>query len=137
MEVVNEVPEDLEVYADNTLLRVVYDNLISNAVKYGREGGRIELDARSGEDQHTLSVFNEGRGISPEQKPKLFKKFSRLDSPEYSKEKGTGLGLYICREIVAEHGGEIWAESEEGEWVRFSFTLPKPESSNTKEVHNA
>jgi len=125
MRVVNEVPEDLVVYADPNLLRVVYDNLLSNAVKYGREGGKIELDAQKNQKKAlTLSVFNEGPGIPADQMPRLFEKFSRLDSPEYSKEKGTGLGLYICREIVEEHGGEIWADSEEGEWVRFSFTLP-------------
>jgi signal transduction histidine kinase len=124
MHLVDKLPEDLEVYADSDLLRVVYDNLLSNAIKYGEEGGTIALDASLGEDEVTLSVYNEGQGIPPEQMPRLFKKFSRLDSPEYAKEKGTGLGLFICREIVEEHGGQIWADSEEGEWVRFSFTLP-------------
>jgi signal transduction histidine kinase len=124
MEVANKVPENLQVYADSNLLRVVYDNLLSNAVKYGEEGGRIELDGRRDGDNVTLSVFNEGKGIPSEKMPKLFQKFSRLDSPEHAKKKGTGLGLYICRKIVEEHGGQIWADSEAGEWVRFSFTLP-------------
>ena len=124
MHVVNKVPEDLVVYADGHLLRIVYDNLLSNAIKYGEESGTIELGVSTDEDEVTLSVFNEGQGIPAGKMPQLFKKFSRLDSPEHSKEKGTGLGLYICREIVEEHGGEIWADSEEGEWVRFSFTLP-------------
>jgi two-component system NtrC family sensor kinase len=131
MHVVNDISEDLRVYADGNLLRIVYDNLLSNAIKYGREGGRIELDARRGEDGIALSVFNEGQGIPADGMPKLFKKFSRLDSPEYSKKKGTGLGLFICREIVEKHGGRIWADSEEGKWVRFSFTLPdQPRRSN-------
>ena len=125
MRVLNNVPEDLQVCADGNLLRIVYDNLLSNAIKYGRQGGKIELDAREENDEVTLRVFNEGEGIPPEKKPELFKKFSRLHSPEHSKEKGTGLGLYICREIVEKHGGEIWADSEEGKWVRFSFTLPR------------
>ncbi len=133
MHVVNDVPEDFKVYADGNLLRVVYDNLLSNAIKYGREGGKIEFDAVQNEDEVTLSVFNEGEGIPLDRKPELFKKFSRLDSPEHSKEKGTGLGLYICREIVEEHGGEIWADSEEGRWVRFSFTLP----NQTRRLDNA
>jgi two-component system NtrC family sensor kinase len=125
MHVVNDVPQDLQVFADSNLLRVVYDNLLSNAIKYGKEGGRIEFAARDGEAEVTLSVFNEGQGIPPKKMPKLFKKFSRLDNPAHSKEKGTGLGLYICREIVEAHGGEIWADSEEGEWVKFNFTLPR------------
>jgi len=124
MEVVDNLPDDLEVYADSDLLRVVYDNLLSNAIKYGDEGGIVELDGHLEDDRVTLSVYNEGQGIPPEQMPRLFKKFSRLDSPEHAKEKGTGLGLFICREIIEEHGGRIWADSEEGEWVRFSFTLP-------------
>ena len=124
MDVENKIPEDFQVYADSNLLRIVYDNLLSNAVKYGEKGGRIELDGRRDGDDVTLSVFNEGKGIPSEKMPKLFQKFSRLDSPEHAKKKGTGLGLYICREIVEEHGGEIWADSKAGEWVRFSFTLP-------------
>jgi len=124
MRVVDKMPDHLEVYADSNLLRIVYDNLLSNAIKYGEEGGTIELDADVGADRVTLSILNEGEGISPEQMPKLFKKFSRLEMPEHAQEKGTGLGLYICREIVEEHGGRIWADSDEGEWARFSFALP-------------
>ncbi len=124
MSVKNSVPDGFHVYADRDLLRIVYENLLSNAVKYGEQGGRIELNARRGKERVTLSVYNEGQGIPPDEMPRLFKKFTRLDRPEHARKKGTGLGLYICREIVEEHGGEIWAESREGEWVRFSFTLP-------------
>jgi signal transduction histidine kinase len=55
----------------------------------------------------------------------LFKKFRRLDTPGYAGEKGSGLGLYICKEIIEKMGGEIWADSKEGEWVKFSFRLPR------------
>jgi len=131
MQVVDHLPDDLEVYADTDLLRVVYDNLLSNAIKYGKPGGIIELGGHADDDVVTLSVYNEGKGIPSEQMPNLFKKFSRLDSPEHAKEKGTGLGLFICREIIEEHGGRIWADSEEGEWVRFSFTLPDQSRRST------
>ncbi len=120
----NRIPEDMVLHADGNLLRVVYDNLLSNAIKYGREGGAIVLDAQRSNGQVTLSVRNDGEGIPPEKMSLLFKKFSRLDSPEYAGKKGTGLGLYICREVVEKHGGEIWADSKVGEWVKFSFTLP-------------
>jgi signal transduction histidine kinase len=125
MRVENHIPEGTVLRADSNLLRIVYDNLISNAIKYGRDGGAIELDAYENNNMVTLSVRNEGEGIPPDKLPKLFKKFSRLDSPEYAGKKGTGLGLYTCKEIVDKHGGEIWANSKLGEWVMFSFTIPK------------
>jgi signal transduction histidine kinase len=72
-----------------------------------------------------LNVRNEGKGIPKEKMSMLFKKFSRIDSPEYAGKKGTGLGLFICKEIVEKQGGKIWAESEEEKWITFSFILPK------------
>jgi two-component system NtrC family sensor kinase len=120
----NRVPENLVVNADPTLLRVVYDDLLSNAVKYGRAGGGILLEAEERADKVVLSVRNDGEGIPPEKQAQLFKRFSRLDTPSAAGKKGTGLGLYICKEIVEKHGGEIWSESRMGEWVKFSFTLP-------------
>jgi len=120
----NRVPDQLVVNADPTLMRVIYDDLISNAVKYGREGGKIELTSEANNGKLTLSVRNDGEGIPLEKQTQLFKRFSRLDTPSATGKKGTGLGLYICKEIVEKHGGEIWADSKMGEWVKFSFTLP-------------
>lgn len=110
--------------ADRNLLRIVYDNLLSNAIKYGRDGGRIVLDAQARDGQIVLSVCNESEGIPPDKVPLLFKKFSRLTGPETVRKKGTGLGLYICKEIVEKHGGTIWVESQPGKWTSFLFTLP-------------
>jgi signal transduction histidine kinase len=121
----NRISETLALHADVNLLRIVYDNLLSNAVKYGRAGGVILLDAQESADQVTLSVRNDGEGIPPDKMGRLFRKFSRLDSPESTGKRGTGLGLYISREIVEKHDGEMWAESQVGEWARFSFTIPK------------
>jgi two-component system NtrC family sensor kinase len=126
MVVESRIPAGLEIDADRDLLRIVYDNLLANAVKYGRDGGRIALDARNGAGSYRLSVWNEGPGIPPEKLPMLFAKFGRLDTPEYAGKKGTGLGLFICKEIVEKHGGRIWAESEPGQWTRFTFTIPSP-----------
>jgi two-component system NtrC family sensor kinase len=124
MIVENRVPENMVLEADGNLIRIVYDNLLSNAIKYGREGGAIVLDAQESSSQVTLSVRNDGEGIPPEKMSRLFEKFSRLDSPEYAGKKGTGLGLYICREIIEKHGGRIWADSKVGEWVKISFAIP-------------
>jgi two-component system NtrC family sensor kinase len=121
----NRIPENLVLNADGDLLKIVYNNLFSNAVKYGRSGGQIVVDAYENGDQVRLSVCNDSEGISSENMAVLFKKFSRLDKVEYAGKRGTGLGLYICRQIVEKHQGEIWVDSQMGAWVKFSFTLPK------------
>jgi two-component system NtrC family sensor kinase len=121
----NEIPPTLELNADRDLLRIVYDNLLSNAIKYGREGGKIVLAAHADAARVTLSVLNEGEGIPSDKMGLLFKKFSRLTGAGTASKKGTGLGLYICKEIVEKHGGKIWAESQVGAWTKFTFELPK------------
>jgi signal transduction histidine kinase len=121
----DRIPDDMVLNVDDNLLRIVYDNLLSNALKYGREGGTIELDMHENQGQVVLSVKNDGAGIPAEKMSLLFEKFRRLDTPEYATQKGSGLGLYICKEIVRKLGGEIWADSKVGEWVQFSFSMPK------------
>jgi two-component system NtrC family sensor kinase len=121
----DRIPDDVVLNVDDNLLRIVYDNLLSNALKYGREGGTIELDMHENQGQVVLSVKNDGAGIPSEKMSLLFEKFRRLDTPEYATQKGSGLGLYICKEIVRKLGGEIWADSKVGEWVQFSFSVPK------------
>ena len=125
MEVVVEVPDGLKVEADRSLLRIIYDNLLANAVKYGRPGGQIVLATGGDNSEITLSVQNDGEGIPLDQLPSLFGKFSRLAEHKRQGKKGTGLGLYICRQIAEKHGGRIWAESEPGQWARFTLALPR------------
>ena len=104
--------------------QVLY-NLFSNASKYSREWSAIRVTASIQDLFLTVSVADEGRGISAEQLPRLFSKFSRIDFEHGSEIEGAGLGLAICRGIVEAHGGRIWAESDgEGRGTRFTFTLP-------------
>ncbi len=117
------VHEETMVDADPDLLRIVYDNLIGNAVKYGRDGGVIRLREKVRDGRQVFSVYNEGAGIPREKMDLLFKKFSRIYSQENAGKRGSGLGLYACREILQKHGGKIWAESEPGKWVEFSFEI--------------
>ncbi|MBW2701957.1 MAG: GAF domain-containing sensor histidine kinase [Deltaproteobacteria bacterium] len=108
---------------DPSLLGVVLRNLLGNAIKYGKPGGKIELNAaRTNEGVH-IRVFNEGPGFSPEDRDLLFKRFSRIRKPELMKQKGTGVGLYVSWRIVQAHGGRIWAESEPKSWARFHVLL--------------
>ena len=111
---------------DQTKLRQVIQNLLSNAVKYSPKGGHITVKAQSfSNDQLLVSVSDEGIGIATDQIGKLFQKFSRIDTIEAHDIKGSGLGLWICREIVKAHGGRIWVESEIGKGSTFKFTLKK------------
>ncbi len=87
------------------------------------------LSLRPWEGQALFCVENTGEGIDPEDLPKLFNKFSKLESA--GEEKGTGLGLAICRAIAEMHGGRVWAESEPGRMVRFYLLLPIPDLRET------
>lgn len=115
------------VYGDETKIRQVLHNLISNAVKYSPRGGKITIQAREqSSTMIVLSVSDEGVGIPPSQLNRLFQKFSRVTQEATREIKGSGLGLWICQEIVRAHGGEIWTESAPGTGSTFYFTLQKP-----------
>ncbi|HEX6625800.1 MAG TPA: ATP-binding protein [Pyrinomonadaceae bacterium] len=113
------------VSADRAKLRRVLVNLLSNAVKFTPKGGRIEVNAeRDGKRAVRVSVTDTGVGIPPEDLARLFDKFEQARSRATRSEKGTGLGLYITRQLVELHGGEINVESEVGKGSTFSFTIP-------------
>ncbi len=114
------------VACDVDLMKIVMVNLVGNAIKYGSEGGVVRITIRHTPRQFRVSVWNEGPGFSDREKHKLFRKFSRLDSPELRKQKGTGVGLYSCWQIVQLHGGHIRARSMEGQWAEFYFYIPQP-----------
>ncbi|MEW6261870.1 MAG: HAMP domain-containing sensor histidine kinase [Thermodesulfobacteriota bacterium] len=118
------LPEKLPLPGDPTLLRVVFRNLIGNALKYGRAGGLVRMSCRREDGYYCFEVFNEGEGLSPDKLLKLFGKFVRFKLGRESDRRGTGLGLFITKDIIVKHGGTIRAESEEGRWINFIFTLP-------------
>ena len=107
----NKISDDLVVNTDRTLLLTVFNNLVSNAIKYGHAGGTIVLDARVLEKKVRFFVFNTGIPIKEEDKQRLFRKFSRIGAEEHIRIKGTGLGLFITYDIVKNLGGNIWFEA--------------------------
>jgi len=119
----------VEIECDPNLLKIVLVNLIGNAVKYGSEGGEIRLGVEQTPKELIVSVWNEGPGFPSEQRSQLFRKFSRLKTPELSKRKGSGVGLYTTWKIIQLHGGKIWANSEEGCWAEFILRIPQPVKS--------
>ena len=114
---------DLLAQADPTLLQVVMSNLLGNAAKYGRSGGLLRVSGEQSGDRVTVHVWNDGPGVLPEELDQLFQRFSRLSGAEI-KERGTGLGLFIAREILLKHGGDLRVESMYPEWIDFILTLP-------------
>jgi signal transduction histidine kinase len=124
MIICNEVAEDLSVDADPELMRVAVHNLVSNAIKYGNEQGTVLLKSCMNKGMAQFEVYNDSTPISEQEKKKLFVRFSRLDNPTTRLAKGTGLGLFITRQIVAIHGGEIWVEPrEKGNSFIFQLTV--------------
>jgi len=117
-------PELPLVLADQERLAQVIRNLIHNAIKFTSSRGQITISASESEGSLVISVEDDGVGISPEAMPHLFERFYQADSSDTRRAGGTGLGLYICRQIVVAHGGSIWAESEVGKGSAFHFRVP-------------
>lgn len=121
---VDRADPDAIVYADPVALRRVVNNLVENAVKYNREPGRVTLSAAREADRVVLRVADTGIGIPADHLPRLFQRFYRVDPARSRDTGGAGLGLAICRSLVAAHGGEIAVTSTPGEGSVFTVTLP-------------
>ncbi len=113
------------VYADENMLKTIMRNLLSNAIKYSNNGCKIKILAKSKDDKIEISVADNGLGMSEEDKNKLFKLNVNPSKYGTADEKGTGLGLIICKEFVEKHGGKIWVESTLGKGSEFIFTIAK------------
>src|SRR6185436_9742882 len=110
----------------------VLTNLLSNAIKFSPAGGRIEVTVEPWDGMVRVGVRDHGEGIASADLPKLFRKFSQIDSGSTRKFGGTGLGLVICKGIVEQHRGTIWVESVPQEGSLFWFTLPAAESARAE-----
>ncbi len=123
IEVVTEIPESLTVFADPDMFGAVVRNLVSNAIKFTNPGGIVRVVAKAAGEQVEIAVIDSGVGMSPEVFEKLFRIDTSYSTPGTANEKGTGLGLILCKEMVAKHKGEIWVESEVGVGTTFYFKL--------------
>lgn len=119
----DEVPEDLMLACDQSLMTQLLVNLIGNAVKYGRTGGSVWVGAEEGADQVYLTVADDGIGISEEDLPHIFDRFYRADRAR--DRSGTGLGLAIAKWIAERHGGSIRVQSAQDRGTLFEVLLPK------------
>jgi PAS domain S-box-containing protein len=114
----------VELWVDVPRIEQVLVNLIGNAASYGPKGSAISIQVRDGADETLVSVHDEGCGIAPDKLETIFEPFVKVDGGE-TKERGAGLGLFLCRSIVSQHGGRIWAESAIGAGTVVTFTIPK------------
>ncbi|MBX2946459.1 MAG: tetratricopeptide repeat-containing sensor histidine kinase [Cyclobacteriaceae bacterium] len=121
----NEVSPQANAYADSNTINLVIRNLISNALKFTNEGGEIKISAEEKANEWVVSVSDNGVGMKPEVVSMLFDKINPYSTRGTANEKGTGLGLILCKEFVEKNNGRIWVESEEGKGSTFWFTLPK------------
>jgi PAS domain S-box-containing protein len=113
-----------EVYADSNMLSTIIRNLLSNAIKFSPKGKSIVISGKSTDKTTTISIKDEGKGIPQKTLEKLFKISEKVTTPGTENEKGTGLGLLLCKEFADAHKGKILVESEEGKGSVFTIELP-------------
>lgn len=116
--------DDVTVEVDPLRIEQVFNNLVSNAIKYTPDGGKVTISAQRQGSGVTISVSDTGLGIPPDALPHLFDKFFRVQTTQHKEREGTGLGLSIVKAIVEQHGGSIDVTSEAGKGSRFSVYLP-------------
>lgn len=120
----SDIDPSLVAYADKFAIQTVVRNLISNAVKFTRHQGAINVNSEQLNDLIKISVTDNGVGMSKEKQKKIFRVDAVSSSAGTDGEKGTGFGLLLCKDLVERNGGKIWLESEKGKGSTFSFTLP-------------
>jgi two-component sensor histidine kinase len=122
------VPADIPpIYADHNRVRQILDNLLDNAIKFSSEKGEISIGVEVSHESPEfirIAVTDDGCGISPEEQGKIFNYLYQVEGSTEANHRGLGIGLYICRELVSNHGGQIWVESQLGHGSTLFFTLP-------------
>jgi signal transduction histidine kinase len=131
------LPDDLFIVADASRLWQVVENLVSNAIKYNRDQGKITVRIKQEDASIHVSVEDTGIGISANDLPYVFDRFFRAPDGVRRKIEGTGLGLAITRGIIERHGGRIWVESHPGKGSIFQFSLPIWQSPAVEEGDDA
>jgi signal transduction histidine kinase len=124
IELIHHIDEYMIITADKNMLRTILRNLISNAIKFTHKNGKVNLTARIINEDAEVAVTDTGIGMSEETISKLFRLDANLLTRGTDNEKGTGLGLFLCKEFVEKHNGKIWVTSEMGKGSTFSFSIP-------------
>jgi signal transduction histidine kinase len=123
--ITTNTPDSAQVIADKAMVATILRNLISNAIKFTERGGKIVISAQQNTAELIVAVQDNGVGMSKEIIDKLFRIDVNHSTLGTQSEKGTGLGLILCKEFIEKHGGKIWVESEEDKGSKFVFSIPK------------
>ncbi len=121
----NQIQPGCEIYSDASMVQLLLRNLISNAIKFSPPGGDIKVSSKENDGYVEISVADNGIGIQPDKIPLLFRLDAKYSTEGTAKEKGTGLGLVLCKEIVDKLKGQIRVESQPGKGSTFTFLLPR------------
>ncbi len=132
IKLINQLPENPLIWADQNQIDIVVRNLLSNAIKFTPENGLITVEAEETKDMWQISVRDTGVGMSEEIRKKIFKSSTNVTTYGTNNEKGTGLGLSLCKEMVLKNNGKIWVESVARKGTTFFFTVPKAEKRYQK-----
>jgi signal transduction histidine kinase len=127
----SDISRDYLVYADQDMIDTVLRNLISNAIKYTRMGGKVKVSAKTNTNNIEITVADNGVGIAPNKQTEIFEIDKRTNTSGTENEEGTGLGLIICKDFLARNGGQIWVESSMEKGSKFTFSLPTYETPET------
>jgi signal transduction histidine kinase len=123
-QLVLDTPQPVIGACDPVRVAQLIDNLIENAIKYSPNGGEVRIALRATENEARVTVSDKGVGIPPADTPHIFERFHRAGNVDTARFSGMGLGLYICRGIVEQHGGKIGVQSHLGEGTTFEVSLP-------------
>lgn len=116
--------KDYNLFINRQEIKLVIENLIDNAINYGKIGEKIKISLKKNEKEIYFEIEDKGMGIPEKNKEDIFKKFFRAENAKEEKEKGSGLGLFIAKSIIEKEEGKIWFNSKEGEGTTFFFSLP-------------
>jgi len=122
--IIKELSPSLVVFADKAMISSVLRNLVSNAIKYTHPGGMVSIKVKKNQHELLVSIIDDGVGLSNSAIEKLFTMEKNISTTGTMQERGTGLGLLLCREFIHKHEGKIWVESIQGMGSKFSFTIP-------------
>lgn len=124
IQLIDNSPTNMEIYADKSMLNSILRNILSNAIKFTPKLGQIAITAQQDKNKIKISIQDTGVGMNEETRSKIFDNYELESQPSTDNEKGTGLGMILCKEFVQKHEGEIWVESEINKGTTFYFSLP-------------